>query len=89
MRDLAIIFRERLEHGIEGIDLNFEFKMASSTKCRTYSGRVRNGCRVLDFVDTQTFSPTLLLPIPASFVYMVVIVMCWFIALTFDSKTSL
>ena len=40
MRDLAIIFRERLEHGIEGIDLNFEFKMASSTKCRTYSGRV-------------------------------------------------
>ena len=43
MRDLAIIFRERLEHGIEGIDLNFEFKMASSTKCRTYSGRVITG----------------------------------------------
>ena len=40
MRDLAIIFRERLEHGIKGIDLNFEFKMASSTKCCTYSGCV-------------------------------------------------
>ena len=43
MHDLAIIFRERLEHGIEGIGLNFEFKMASSTKCRTYSGRVITG----------------------------------------------
>ena len=87
MRDLAIIFRERLEHGIEGIDLNFEFKMASSTKCRTYSGRVMDVVFLISL--TQTFSPTLLLPIPVSFVYMVVIVMCWFIALTFDGKTSL